>query len=204
MNIAVVGVLAVAMLAGEQEPGRVAVEKAGAKTGKLVRFEVLIADLTEAVEAPSAAKVLELERAGKLQARVRFQLASVEEVPALIQFVETVSRVSQRGNRAANRGRAAAQYADVSVGTTLQVTARVVEENTIVTQFLLSRSGLAAEAEQPADANAAVAPAAINRMQSNTTLRLKAGEPQVISGQQMGVGKEVNRTWIVVTGHVGN
>lgn len=202
MNIAAVGVLAVAMLAAEQEPEKATADKAGAKAGQLVRFEVLIVDLKEAVEAPSAAKVLELERTGKLQARVRFQLASVEDVPAMIQFSEIVPRVSQRANPAV-RGRAGAQFSDVNVGTTVRVSARVVEKNTIVAQFLLMRNALVAEAEQPADANAAVAPAAIDQMQSNATLRLMAGEPQVISGQQTGAAKESNRTWIVVTARIG-
>jgi hypothetical protein len=198
MAIALVGVLSLALAAGEQEA-----ERAPAKAGQLIRFEVLIADLAEAVEAPSAEKVLELEKTGKLQARVRFQLASLDELPASIQFTERVSRVS--GYRFARPGAGAAPvYQDVNVGTNLRVTARVSEDRTIVAQFYLERTGLAGEAEPPADPNAAIAPPAVDRMQSNTTLRLKAGEPQVIGGQQTGVAKEVNRTWIVITAHVGN
>lgn len=187
------------VIAGEQE----ATEKASPKVGQLVRFEVLIADLTEAVETPTAAKVLELEKSGKLKTRVRFELASLEELPATTQFTERVARVSQPANPIV-RGRTFPQYTDVTVGTNLRVTARVVEPNTIVTQFFLERTGLAAATEQPADAKPASAPQTIDRLQCNTTLRLQAGEPQVIGGQQIGVAKEANRTWIVITAHVGN
>ena len=81
---------------GQEAPERPALVKAG----QLVRFEVLIADLKEAVEAPTAAKILEMDKEGNLQARVRFQLSAVENVPASIQFAEIVPRVIGYSGRA--------------------------------------------------------------------------------------------------------
>src|SRR5262249_36252986 len=105
------------------------------KSGQIVRFDVLIADLAEALEATSAEKIVELDKGGKLTSRARFQLASVEEMPAVIQFGEMAPRVSGRttvGGRQFGGGAARApvvpQYTSVNVGTTLQVTARASEE----------------------------------------------------------------------------
>jgi hypothetical protein len=183
------------------------------KAGQIVRFEVLIADLTEAMEAPSAAKILELDKAGKLTSLTRFQLTSLEEMPAVIQFGELAPRVSGRSTVAVPfRGRGGGapagpqvvpQYTSISVGTTLKVTARVIEEGIIVAQFYLDRTGLAGGPEGAFDPNDAKPPKPVERIVTDTTLRLKAGEPQVISGQQVGAGNEAARTWIVITAGLG-
>ena len=48
--------------------------------------EVLIADLTESIDNPSATKILELEKAGKLAASTRLRMATLDELPGFIQF----------------------------------------------------------------------------------------------------------------------
>jgi hypothetical protein len=210
MKTLVAGILALGFAAGAggQQPEPPVTP---AKPGQIVRFDVLIADLPEAMEAPTAQKLVELDRTGKLTSRTRFQLTSLEEMPAVIEFAERASRVSGRstvGMRGRAGGPAAGpqvipQYTTVNVGTTLQVTARVLEEDTVVAQFFLERTGLAGGPEGAFDPNDAKPPKPIERLITHTTLRLKAGEPLVISGQQSGAGNEAARTWIVITAALG-
>src|SRR5262245_57848444 len=49
--------------------------------GKLVALEVLIADVAVTLEKPTAAKLLELEKAGKLSDSARVRLTSLENLP---------------------------------------------------------------------------------------------------------------------------
>src|SRR5207248_498888 len=94
-------------------------------------------------------------------------------------------------------------YSSINIGTLVQVTARVESDGSIVTQFMAERSGLAGGPEPPFDPNVATPPKAVERLLTETTIRLKPGEPQLIGGRQSTVGKETNKTWIVLTAHLG-
>src|SRR6478672_4755775 len=178
MKAVIAGIFALVLTSGArgQEPAQAALPT---KPGQIVRFDVLIVDLAEAVESPTADKIVELEKAGKLTSRARLQLASVEETPASIQFGELAPRVSGRttvGPRRLGPGGPAPpqvvpQYTSVNVGTTLQVTARVVD-GVVVAQVYLERTALAGGAEGPFDPNEIKPAKPLERLHTETTLRL--------------------------------
>src|SRR5437016_1032719 len=62
-------------------------------TGRKVNIEVLIAETDGDIEQPTAAKILELQKAGKLSGVVRVRLAALEELPTFAKFSEVVPRV---------------------------------------------------------------------------------------------------------------
>src|SRR6266481_4960429 len=73
--------LAYAQEASRRTPAR---EQIG--SGRQITLDVLIADLSEAVEKPTATKLLEMEKGGKLVAATRLQMAMLDELPSFIQF----------------------------------------------------------------------------------------------------------------------
>src|SRR5438094_1713717 len=73
-----------------------------AKPGKMITFEVLIADLLEPLDSPTVEKILELERARKFNFLTRLQVTSLEEQTASVQFGELAPRAT--GRSAAGRG----------------------------------------------------------------------------------------------------
>src|SRR5882724_6007770 len=184
-----------------------------AKVGKMLTFEVLIADLLESIDSPTAANILELERAGKLGFLTRLQLTSLEEQTASVQFGELISRVTGRsttGFQAFGRGgpggpggavgpQSTPIYSSINVGTIVQMTARVQDDGSIVAQLYVERSGLAGGPETAFDPTAATPPKSVERLMTETTMQLKPGEAQVIGGRQNILGKDANKTWIVVT-----
>ena len=188
------------------------------KPGKMLTFEVLIADLAEPIDAPTAVNVLDLEKAGKLNSTSRMQLTSLENEPAVVQFGQLTQRVtgySSRGLPAFGRGgppgggvaapapQVTPIYNNTNVGTVVQITARIHDDGSIVAQLYVERSGLAGGLQPPADPNVATIPQSIDRMLSESTLHLKPGEPQILGGRKSGAGKDTNKTWIVITAHEG-
>ena len=85
----------------------------------------------------------------------------------------------------------------------MQVTARVEEDGSIVTQLMAERSGLKDDADAALNPNGVSPPKSVERLSTQTTLRLKPGEPQLVGGRQATTGQDSNRTWIVLTAHVG-
>jgi Bacterial type II and III secretion system protein len=181
--------------------------------GKMITFEVIIADVNEPLDAPTPSNILDLEKAGKLNYVTRVQLASLEEQSAFVQFGERTPRVLGRtitprgggfGGGAAPGVQATPIYNDVNVGTIVQVTARVEDDGSIVTQLYVERSGIAGGADAAAfDPNSNDPPKGIQTLTNQSTVRLKPGEQQIISGRQVALGKEANKTWILVTANLG-
>jgi len=89
----------------------------------MITFEVLIADLAEALEQPTAASILELEKTGKLSFFTRLKLASLEEQTAIVDFSEMAPRI--RGWTVTGRG-STPSYTSMNVGTVVQITTRVL------------------------------------------------------------------------------
>jgi hypothetical protein len=183
-----------------------------AAAGKMITFELIIADVNDALDSPTAAKILDLEKTGKLNYLARVQLASLENQQAHVQFGERTSRVIGRtmtGGRGFAPGGAPGPqstpiYNDINLGTVVQVTARVEDDGSVVTQLMVERSGIAGGADAAAfDPNSNDPPKTIQTLTTQTTVRLKPGEPQVVSGRQVSMGKEANKTWIVVTANPG-
>jgi len=181
--------------------------------GKMVAFEIIIADVNEPLESPTPAKIFDLEKSGKLNRLARVQLASLEQQSAMVQFRELTPRVTGRtttgrggfGGAGAPPGvQSTPIYNDINLGTLIQVTARVEEDDSIVMQLMVEQSGIAGGADAGAfDPNSNDPPKGIQTLTSQSTVRLKPGEPQIISGRQVAAGKEANKTWIVVTANLG-
>jgi len=165
----------------------------------MITFEVLIADLAEALEQPTAASILELEKTGKLSFFTRLKLASLEEQTAIVDFSEMAPRI--RGWTVTGRG-STPSYTSMNVGTVVQITTRVLDDGSIVAQLYVSRSGLAGGPEG-ADADVSTPPKSVERMATQTTLKLKPGEAQILGGRQNTAGKDANKTYIVVTANAG-
>ncbi|HMC09803.1 MAG TPA: hypothetical protein VKH44_00880, partial [Pirellulaceae bacterium] len=91
----------------------------------------------------------------------------------------------------------------INVGTIVQMTARAQDDGSIVAQLYVERSGLAGGPETAFDPTAATPPKSVERLMTETTMQLKPGEAQVIGGRQNTLGKDANKTWIVVTAHLG-
>jgi hypothetical protein len=171
-----------------------------AKVGKMVTFDVLIADLSETIDSPTAASILDLESSGKLNSATRVQVSSMEGQAAFVQFGGKVARTV--GRTFTGRGFLPI-YNDINLGTIVQITSRVEDDGSVLAQFYLERSGLAGGPEQPFDGNDNSPPKAVDMMTAQTTVHLKAGEPQVITARKASSGKEAAKAWIVVTARVG-
>jgi hypothetical protein len=187
-----------------------------AEAGKPVSFEILIADTTEPVDPPTAARVLELEKAGKLSAASRYQLSSLENMPAQFQFGERAPRVvgrSTSGFSSSARGGfggagapsvvSTPVYQDSNVGTLVQATARIENDGSIVAQLMVERSGIVSSRDIPIDPNGGEPPQGVQTLTNQTTARFKSGEPQLIGGRRSTSGREITQTWIVATVVVG-
>ena len=188
--------------ASGQEPE--AGQRAAANSGKMLAFEIVIADLLEALDSPTAAKILELVQARRVKFVTRLQITSLEDQTASVQFGEFTPRATGRSAaRGFGGGRPGAPpvpiYSSVNVGTTVQITARMEHDGSIVARLVAERSNLNERGEPPADANAGAPPQAVDRLSTDTTVRLKTGEPQVVGGRQAAAGNNRSRTWIVVS-----
>lgn len=173
-------------------------------SGKLVTLDLLIATPAEPLSAPTAAKIIELEQAAKLQSAVRLQLSALENQSAHLQFGNLVARVTGR-TMAPSRAQSVPTYTDINVGTTARAISRVHENGSVITQLTIERSGLAS---QPTPATADDKPnfdppPAVFTITLQTTVSLKPGQPLIISGGQP-TTKESTQTWIVVTAKIGD
>ncbi|HEY2415254.1 MAG TPA: hypothetical protein VGI40_23630 [Pirellulaceae bacterium] len=168
--------------------------------GKTLTFDVLIAGRFQAVDSPTAERILELEKAGKLDYANRLQITTLEDLPAYVQFGTKTARVVGRTNTGLT---ITPIYNDVNLGSILQVTGRVNDDGTIVAQVFVEQMFLAGGEEIAFDPQANLPPKAVEQQFAQSTVRLKPGEPQTIGGHQAAVGHESSQTWIVVTGCVG-
>src|SRR4029434_6469966 len=102
----------------------------------------------------TAAAVLKMERAGKLERLARFRLTGLENQQASIQFGEMTPIVSGRTIRGGGPGGGfpggnTANYTQVSVGTHVTTVSRVESADAVVTDLKIQRSSVSPP--QPAD-----------------------------------------------------
>jgi hypothetical protein len=187
--------------------------------GKPLSFEIVFAEVAEPLGDVTAKQVLDLEKTGKLRSLIKFRLATLEEQPAFVQVGELAPRVTGRtvigsrgfaggpggpggaGGRGGQMPQSMPNYSDVNVGTIAQVTARVDDDGAILAQLYVERSTLPPEARQ-AGALDQNPPPGIARILSQSTLRLAAGEPAIVSSRQAQDPAEKVQTWIVVTANI--
>lgn len=181
------------------------------QAGKLVTLEVVIADVPEgAAAAPTAAAILDLEKAGKLSGLARYRLSSLENQQASIQFGELAPIVSARNMTGGGRGGPGGfggvsnSYTQVSVGTQVATVSRVESADAIVTDLKIQRSSVTPAAQPAADAADpnAFTPQGTVTLNIQTTVRTRPGEPTLLIGRQLKSGKETTQTWVVLTASV--
>jgi hypothetical protein len=175
------------------------------QAGKQIVLDVLIADLAEGIDNPTAAKILDLEKTGKLALATRLKVATLDELPGFIKFGGSVAgRTISSSDRGGDRGgfgvRPPTGASDS--GVQLQATTRIEEGGAIVMQIYLERPASAVpQSLAPADGSVEAG----NRFAflSQNTVRLRSGEPTIISGRSITLGSEKSQTWAVVTATVG-
>jgi hypothetical protein len=165
--------------------------------GKSLTLHVLIADLSEPLEAPSPAKILEMDKAGKLPSATRLSMRLIDENPG---FVQTGGRSARR---TAARGRGAPggppfssePAATESAGTQLQVTTRLENDSQVLVQLYLERP-------QASEASGARSETASDQRAESftlqTTVRARLGQPLLVSGRHSAVGDDRVQTWVVL------
>jgi type II secretory pathway component GspD/PulD (secretin) len=196
----------------QPRPRRVAAEPAVA--GPLVTLEVLLIDHNSAIggkegaDLPSAAEFVKLHKEGKLERAVRVQLASVAGNQARVQIGESVPVATARnlggfGRGAQGEGRPVSYTYNIqNIGTLFNATTRVEEDGAVLVDLQVERSHLAPSdrpADEPADDIGRIKTVSLT---SQSTLRLKPGEPAIAEGWQSTSGNETNGVFIVVTATV--
>lgn len=177
---------------------------AAESAGRVITLDILVADLGEKLANPTAAAILERDKAGKLVGKTAVRLSVLENQSARLQFGETVPRATGRTVRpeVGFRGGTLASYSDVQVGTLVQAIARSEDDGSIVADLKIERSGLAASGRNAAVGgadNPEQPPQNVGQLSLATTVRLKAGEPAIVGGRDLASGGETAQTWIVAT-----
>lgn len=174
------------------------------KAGQVVSLDVLLADVSGAALGDgeiTAAKVLELEKQGKLDAAARIKLSILENMPGVANFSESAPVATARQDFGGGRGGNA--YSMQNHGTTVQATARVEQDGTIVLELQAERSRLVANRPAGEEAGAANVPATkTTQIRVNTTTRVSSGKPTIVGSQAAGVGKDAIHTYVVLTASV--
>jgi hypothetical protein len=127
-------------------------------------------------------------------------VATLDELPGFIKFGGSVAG---RSAPASDRGGFGARPSSTNSdsGIQLQATSRIEEGGAVVMQIYLERPASAVpQALAPADGSVEAG----NRFAflSQNTVRLRSGEPTIISGRSTTLGSEKSQTWAVVTATV--
>ena len=218
-------VVVAAAAAHAQEPRSGRLVTAGAfqaqeppRTGQLISLDLLFADVAgETGEGEiTAAKILELEKQGKLQSAAHVKLATVENQESQAQFGENVPVMTGRmfgGGRGGRGGEvpagafpggeAGATYSMQQFGTTVHATTRIDQDGTILIHLQAERSRLIANRPAGEEAGApSIAATKTGSTNARTTVRVASGKPVIVCGQQTGTGKEAIHSYVVLTASV--
>ena len=171
--------------------------------GRQITLDVLIADLAVVVENPTAAKILELEKAGKLRATTRFRMITLDEQPGFIKFGgQPANRFGDRGGFSGGPGVSRPSSASSDGGAQMQATTRIEDGGTIVMQIFLERPDSVVPAVLTGPD---VATEEVKRrffFLAQGTVRLRSGEPAVIGSRSVAAGTDITQTVAVVTATV--
>lgn len=190
------------------------------KAGKGVSIEILIADLVsgQAVGSdegadPTPERILELEKQGKLPVITRIRLATLENIPGMVQFGERVGVESARnftGRPAAGGpggregppggfgGGVTSSFTYQNVGTLVSATPRVEQDGSIILELTVEQSRMVDPPMPEGAERPAFSPAKSITVTSKSTVRVPAGKA-VLAGGKRATGKDAGQTWIVVT-----
>jgi hypothetical protein len=171
-------------------------------------LDVLIADLMEPIESPSATNIVELEKAGKLAASTRLQISTIDENPAHFQTGGRPLTRSISGGRGGPPGQQSSAGFGAGVATTqqltsvqLQATTLIEKEGTVIMQIYVERPDTAVP-RQLITAEGGDESRRTFAFVCQSTLRVKSGVPKVLGARQSVAGNERSQTWIVVTASV--
>jgi|GEM_PF-5870460 len=178
---------------------------------KLIHFEFLLieraaGDLAgEKNKMPTVEQLLQLEKDGKAAHVQRLKISVLEKVEARLQLGEDAPFVTSRTSRGGG-GFGGAQQESVSynsLGTTLTLTAETESDGNVLASLNLVRSTVAPQKTEKGEEQEASA--AYPRRLSGTivtTIRIQAGEPALIGGQQTLTGSNPGDLWIIATAKV--
>ena len=147
----------------------------------------------------TAAGLLDLEKANKLDWVTRLKLATVENERAHVQVGERSPVVTGRTQRGGFGE--AVQTVMVSVGTTVEAIPQIAADGSIVVALTAEKSWLEPEL---AAAEGGEGPQPLPSQRSSTlnaklTVHVKPGEPTLVTAQSSSAGKGNKQTWIVLT-----
>jgi type II secretory pathway component GspD/PulD (secretin) len=179
----------------------------------VISLDLLVADLAGSALGEgevTASKVLELASQGKADAAARITTTVLENTPAVVTFSETVPVSTGRQEFAGGgfggeggRPRFSNTYSMQNHGTTIQTTARIEQDGTIVLELQAERSRLVSIRPAGEEAGAAnIAATKTTQARVNTTTRVASGKPAIVGSQAAGVGKEAIHTYFVLTATV--
>ena len=151
-------------------------------------------------EEMTAAALLELAGAGKLDWVTRLRLTMVENERAQVQIGERAPVVTGRVQRGGFGGEAA-QTVMVNVGTTVEAIPQIAADGSIIVALTAEKSWLEPES---AAAEGGEGPQPLPTQRSSTlnakaTVHVKPGEPTLVTAQSSSAGKSNKQTWIVLT-----
>jgi type II secretory pathway component HofQ len=173
--------------------------------GKSVSIEVLIANFSTAAGTepgtPTAEKILELEKQGKLASSTRVQLATLDMQSARVQYGESVP-VPTGATIRGGGGPPAVSYRYTETGTIVEATPRVEEDGSVVLLLSVQETRLVPGSKAGAEKEEAggFTPTKTAMMTAKTTLRVPAGKSVVTGGQRS--DKDPSQTWIVISAKV--
>jgi type II secretory pathway component GspD/PulD (secretin) len=191
------------LMAGLFLAGTAAAQEAPPPAGQLVAINVLLADAVgpaaDGAEI-TAAKIVELDKQGKLSSASRISLSLLENLPASAQFGENAPLVTGRQEGGFPGGGRSSMYSMQNLGTTVQATARVEQDGKILVELTVERSRLAPA--KPAEGDAAPEPRRIIHQNTRTSVRVASGSSVLVGGQQSVAGGDATQTYVVLTATV--
>jgi len=188
-------------------PSRAAGSGQERQSGRLILVEVTIADVTGDGPAElSASKLAELDKAGNVRALSRYRISALENNPSMVQFGERMSVVTGRvafpGRGEGVRGFAQESVAQEQIGTMINVTARVDDDESILVELKAEQSRLAPAAAKAAgegDAAASVPRQGTETITSHTTIRIPPGKTVVAGSKTTKTEQGTVQTWILIS-----
>ncbi|MCA9071889.1 MAG: hypothetical protein KDA84_23335 [Planctomycetaceae bacterium] len=184
---------------------------------KTIAIEVLFADLPVPAEETSPQKPAQTsdefwlkrlkEQKGKSKGNIKtIRLTATENQKAMVQFGEQTSVVSGVQRGFGGRGAAPTRtpvLRQEQTGTLVQCTASVTQENTIIAQFEIERSGFAppekATVVDESDDEGTLKTPGLMTTTCKTTLTLQPGKARVLSGQILAGAAGNTQSVIVIT-----
>jgi type II secretory pathway component GspD/PulD (secretin) len=183
--------------------------------GPLVTLEVLLIDYKgrgneKEATAPTAAEFIKLHQIGELDRVVRAQLTNIEQNKTMVQVGQRVPVATARTVGGFARGGAAApdarptaySYSLENIGTLISATTRLEESGTVIVDLQVERSQIAAADRRQDDNLDGAGPQKTVSLVSQSTLRLKPGEPTLAKAFQTTSNGETTGQFIVVTAMV--